>query len=78
MSYKLLIYFTNNNLSRRFIEHNSGQTKSLKNILPMNLVFSKQYDILVEARKMELHLKKLKNRRIIERIIEDKDIKTGR
>ena len=65
------------NLTRRLKEHNSGQTVSLKNLLPVQLVFSKSYDNLKEARKMELHLKSLKNRSIIERIIIDKRVKTN-
>jgi len=59
------------------VEHNSGQTKSLKNLLPMRLVFSKGYEEVGKARKMELHLKKLKSRVIIEKVIEERDIKTG-
>lgn len=66
-----------NNLVRRLVEHNSGQTKSLKNLLPMRLVFSKGYEEVGKARKMELHLKKLKSRVIIEKVIEERDIKTG-
>jgi len=42
----------------------------------MRLVFKKVYDNLQEARKMELHLKKLKSRSIIERIIREQEIKT--
>jgi putative endonuclease len=67
-----------NNISRRLNEHNAGHTKSLKNILPMSLVFSKQYDTLLEARQIELHIKKLKSRKIIEKIIRDNNIQTGR
>lgn len=66
-----------NDLVRRLGEHNSGQTKSLKNLLPMKLVFSKVYEEIGAARKMELHLKKLKSRVILEKIIKEKDIKTG-
>ena len=65
-----------NNLKRRLAEHNSGTTPSLTNLLPMRLVFKKVYDNLQEARKMELHLKKLKSRSIIERIIREQEIKT--
>ncbi|MDO8523423.1 MAG: GIY-YIG nuclease family protein [bacterium] len=66
-----------NDLERRITEHNFGKTKSLKNILPVKLVFKKEYQVLLEARRMELHLKKLKNRVILERIISEGDIKTG-
>jgi len=66
-----------NNLMRRLAEHNSGQTTSLKNLLPVRLVFSKFYANLKEARKTELHLKRMKSRNIIEKIIKDKIIKTN-
>lgn len=66
-----------NNLARRLAEHSSGKTPSLKNLLPMQVVFSKFYDNLREARKMELHLKRLKNRNILERIIKEKMIETS-
>jgi putative endonuclease len=66
-----------NNIERRLLEHNSGKTKSLRNILPVELLFKKEYADLSEAGRMELRLKKLKNRKIIERIIKDKEIKLG-
>jgi len=64
------------NLERRLAEHKAGNTISLRNLLPIRLVFSKFYANLKEARKMELHLKRMKNRNILERIIKDKLIKT--
>lgn len=66
-----------NDLERRLSEHNAGKTKSLKYILPLKLIFKKEYKILIDARRMELHLKKLKSRAILERIILEGDIKTG-
>ncbi|OGJ05714.1 hypothetical protein A2456_00070 [Candidatus Nomurabacteria bacterium RIFOXYC2_FULL_36_19] len=66
-----------NNLERRLAEHNSGHTASIKNLLPLRLVFSKIYANLKEARKMELHLKRMKSRSILEKIIEEKTIKTN-
>ncbi|MEK7140708.1 MAG: GIY-YIG nuclease family protein [Patescibacteria group bacterium] len=65
------------NLDRRLVEHNAGKTASLRNLLPVELVFSKIYDDLGEARKMELHLKSLKSKNIIERIVRDKEVKTS-
>ena len=66
-----------NNLERRLMEHNSGKTRSLKYLRPLQLVFKKEYKTLIETRKIERKLKKFKNRNIIEMIIKDKDIKTG-
>ena len=64
-----------NDLERRIREHNLGKTKSLKNLLPIELVFFQSYSSLKLARKVEIKLKKFKNRDIIEKIISDKVIK---
>lgn len=64
-------------LARRLAEHNSGKTKSLINLLPVQLVFTKRYENLGEARAMENKLKKMKSRAILERIIRDNEIKMG-
>jgi putative endonuclease len=63
-------------LDRRLIEHNFGKTKSLVNLLPMELVFKQNFDTLLEARRAELKLKNFKSRRIIEQIILDGKIKS--
>lgn len=65
------------NLDKRLIEHNSGKTKSLRFIRPLELTFSQEYNYLSDARKIEYKLKKLKSRYIIEKIINDKIIKLG-
>lgn len=61
-----------NNLDRRLLEHQLGKTKSLKNLLPFNIIFSQKFNELVIARKIEAKLKKFKSRKIIKRIISDK------
>ena len=66
-----------NNLDRRLAEHKFGKTKSLKHLRPLTLVFMKEYENLGVARVVERKLKKLKNRNIIEQVIEDKDIRMG-
>jgi len=66
-----------NNIERRIAEHNFGKTKSLKYIRPLELVFAQKYDNLKEARKIELRIKKFKNKSILEKIIKDGEIKTG-
>ena len=66
-----------NDLQRRVSEHNSGQTASLLHLRPMKVVFYKEYDNMVEARRIERKLKRFKSRRIIERIVMEKDIKLG-
>jgi len=66
-----------NDLDRRLVEHNSGKTKSLKYLRPLRVVFKKEYATLLEARKMELRLKNLKSRSILEKIIKEGEIRTG-
>ncbi len=64
-----------NDVERRVFEHQIGHVKSTKNLRPWVLKFFKEYDTLIEARKIEYKLKSLKSKKIIERIIEEKEIK---
>ncbi len=64
-----------NNLEERYIEHNSGQSPYTRNNRPYKVVFFQEYKSLEEARKIEFKLKSFKNRKIIEKIIEEKVIK---
>lgn len=65
------------NLERRMEEHTSGRSKYTGGILPVKLVFYQQYPTLVQARKVEYKLKKLKRKDILERIIADGRIVLG-
>jgi len=69
MYYAYIIYSTNNgkyytgstnNLDRRLREHNSNQTKSLKNKGPFELIYFEEFNTLTEARKRELKIKSYK------------------
>lgn len=62
-------------LDRRVLEHNSGKSSYTKLTRPFKLVFSKQYDSIKKARRIEYRLKKLKSKKIIERIIFEGNIK---
>ena len=62
---------------RRLDEHNAGKTKSLKYLRPLSLVFKQAFNSEVDARKVERHLKKMKNKNIIESIIKDGAIKSA-
>lgn len=64
-----------NNIHRRILEHKNGKTKSLKKLLPIELVFSKEYFKLIDARKAESKLKKFKNKSIIANIVEKQYLK---
>jgi len=66
-----------NDLERRLVEHNSGKIKSLRNIRPLIVVFKKQFKYIEEARKVEQRLKKFKNKNILDKIIQDQEIKLG-
>ena len=63
------------NLKRRLIEHNNGKSTYTKLTKPFKLVYSQEFPSLKEARRVEHRLKRLKSRKIIERIVEDKIIK---
>ena len=65
-------------IERRLHEHNIGKNKSTKSGIPWEIKFSQTYNTLIEARKIEYKLKKLKSRVIIERIIRDQEITMGR
>ncbi len=61
-------------IDRRIVEHNAGKTKSLRYQLPVKVVFIHCCEDIIEARKLELRLKKLKSRKIIESLISTKNI----
>ena len=45
-------------LKKRFREHNSGKTKSIKHRLPFKLVYYEAYETKYLSRKREIELKK--------------------
>jgi putative endonuclease len=45
------------NLEKRLKEHNSGHTKSTKAFRPWKMIFSKEFEERIEARKFEKYLK---------------------
>ncbi len=62
-------------LANRFREHSIGLVKSTRLLLPWIISFSQEYPTIKEARQIEYKLKRLKSRKIIERIITDNEIK---
>lgn len=50
------------NLPRRQQEHNTGKTKSLRYIRPLEVIYTEQYPIKIEASRRELELKTGKGR----------------
>ncbi len=45
------------NLEKRLKQHNNGETRSLKNKTPLEIVYVEEYESKTEARKRELRLK---------------------
>ena len=66
-----------NDMERRLNEHNSGKTKSLKYLRPLEVVFLKEFENERDARQMEKKLKKFKNKNILEKIVADQKLITG-
>ena len=66
-----------NNLERRLYEHNSGMVTYTRKLRPMVLKLSKECETLLDARKLERKIKKLKRKDLIERMIREKKINMG-
>ncbi len=60
---------------RRLEEHNNNKEKSTKNRGPWKLCLMKEYDSLKEVRRIEYKLKKLKSKVILDKIVQEQDIK---
>ena len=61
-------------LENRLREHNDGEVVATRYLRPLALVFSQQFENTGVARKVEHKLKKMKSRRILERIIADGEV----
>ena len=58
-----------NNLARRFSEHKSGQTKSTKIMSDLKIVYTEEYETLLEARKREVYFKTAAGRRFLKKVM---------
>ena len=58
-------------IDRRLKQHLSGHTQTTKRLGVDSLVFSQEYKTLAEARAVESHIKKLKRRDYVEKIVQD-------
>jgi len=65
---------TTDNLDDRVVRHNRGNVLSTKAYTPWTLVFHKQYDTLSAARTAEYKFKRFKNRKIIDRIVQEQTV----
>lgn len=59
----------------RLFEHNDGRVIATRFRRPWRLVLKKYYPTIQQARRVEYRIKRLKNRKIIEQMIEDQDIR---
>ena len=56
-------------IDRRISEHQKGMTKSTRHKRPVKLVFKQKFSDIGQVRVVEYRLKKLKSRKVIEKII---------
>lgn len=64
-----------NNLARRLIQHVHGHTWTTQRRINPKLVLSQEYPTLLEARQVELRIKRLKRKDYVEKMIADGYIK---
>ena len=57
-----------NNLERRLKEHLSGKTRTTRILRTFKLVYTENYNTLLEARTREKKLKSYKSRKYLERL----------
>jgi putative endonuclease len=62
-------------IKNRFAEHQNGEVKSTKNIRPLQLKFFQKYDNVKYARQIEYKLKKMKNKKILDKIVQEQTLK---
>lgn len=57
-------------LRRRMVEHNQGKTRSIKHLIPFELIYYEAYGIKTLVRKREIELKNnsFKKKELLERI----------
>ena len=66
---KYYIGFTQD-LKQRLIQHNSDQTRSLKNKGPFEVIYTEQFDTFTEARKRELQIKRYNGGSAFKKLVE--------
>ena len=62
-----------NNIDRRYAQHCSGKVKSTTHIRPLTLCVFLPTTKLTEARQLEYKIKKQKSRKLLEKIISNKN-----
>jgi len=62
--------WSTNNLERRTQQHMNGKALATKYMKPIELLYYKEYTTVHEARSVEYHLKKQKDRNQIEKFMQ--------
>ncbi len=57
-------------LDRRLYEHNIGHSKFTATGIPWKLKYTKVFDTLLEAKRYEMAIKKMKSKKYIERLVD--------
>lgn len=65
-------------VAKRLKQHNSGHTYSTHRMGKLNLVFSQEFESVLQARGMETKIKAWKRRDYIDKIVQDQVIKIAR
>jgi putative endonuclease len=60
-----------NNLTRRLAEHKRGKTQTTRKMEEFTVVYTEEYNTMVEARKRELYLKSAAGRRFLKKVRDD-------
>ena len=63
------------NIENRLLRHNQGATKSTKSGRPWILKYYEEYATKTEALKRELYIKRMKSRKYIQNLIDNKNRK---
>jgi putative endonuclease len=59
-----------NSLSRRFLEHVRGKTKTTRAMVGLRLIYKEEYDTVEKARKREIYLKTAAGRKFLKQILQ--------
>lgn len=57
------------NVERRFAEHSRGHVESTKNNRPLRLLYYKEFDTDLAAKRKEMRLKKQKSKKMIQQFM---------
>ena len=63
------------NIEVRFAEHVTGKVASTRNLLPVELSLFQPCTTVAEARSLEYRIKKLKSRKIVDRMVQEQSIR---